>query len=122
MIDYKLHRETGILVVHPSGVLEAADFEKLSADVDAYIEAENALKGLIIVAGSFPGWKDIKGLMAHFHFIHDHHRKIAKVAFVSDSTLVKTLPEIARHFVSAEVKHFDAGEEAAAMSWIQNQE
>ena len=35
MIDYKLHRETGILVVHPSGVLEAADFEKLSADVDA---------------------------------------------------------------------------------------
>ena len=40
------------------------------------------------------------------------------MAIVSDSDILAILPAIARHFVAAEVKHFKARDEDAALRWI----
>lgn len=118
MLEHELHTDTGVLVVRPKGPLAADDFAALAADADTYIDRHGRLSGLMICAPTFPGWQGLEGAIAHFKFVRDHHRKISKVAFVSDSGLLALLPRLADHFVGAQVKHFKRDEEAKALVWI----
>ena len=118
MLEHELLADKGVLIVRPKGPLTAKDFAALTAETDAYIEAHGALRGLVICAQAFPGWENVDGAISHFKFIRDHQRKIAKIAFVSDSEILALLPRLASHFVSAEVKHFKGDEEANALAWI----
>ncbi len=118
MLRYELHEDDGILIVTPSGPLEASDFERLAHAVDPYIESNRKLRGLMICTESFPGWSDFAALISHFKFVRDHHRKIARVAAVTDSGFLSIAPGIASHFVEAEVKHFDFRAREAALAWL----
>jgi len=119
MIQYELLRERGILILKPEGALRAEDFTALAGAVDPYIEQHGELKGLVVEARSFPGWEDFAALLSHLRFVRDHHRRVRRIAVVSDSTLLNVAPKIASHFVSAEVRTFDAGDRAAALAWIE---
>lgn len=118
MLQHRLHPADGILVVEPSGPLSAADFEALAATVDAHLERSGQLRGLLIRAGKFPGWKDFAGLVEHIRFVHDHHRAIDRVAFCSDSPVAEIAPRLAGHFVNAEVRQFPFDEEPEALAWL----
>jgi len=118
MLAHEFRKAEGILIVTPEAPLAAEDFQRLAAEVDPYIDTTGNLRGLLIEAKAFPGWEDFAGFLSHFRFVRDHHRKIAKVAVVSDSTLLSVGPKVADHFVSAEVRHFRAGERDAAISWL----
>ena len=118
MIQHELNSEKGILVLKPQGPLEAEDFAAIARETDAYIEKQGELNGLMIVAEKFPGWEDVQGFIAHVKFVRDHHKKIKKVAFVSDSKFFEFVPRLAEHFVSADVKHFDSVDEKAAFEWL----
>ena len=118
MLKHELLAETGVMIIRPEGPLAKEDFAALTVDADAYIEAHGVLNGLMICAEKFPGWENLDGAVSHFKFVRDHHRKISKVTFVSDSDLLAVLPKLASHFVSAEIKHFKGDEEAAALAWI----
>src|SRR6476646_3757676 len=119
MVKYELLQESGILVIRPEGSLEASDFQKITQDVDPYIEANGELHGVLIDAKSFPGWKDFAAVVAHLRFVKDHHRKIGKVAAVSDSSFLSIAPNIASHFVQAEVRHFAQSQREEALAWLQ---
>ena len=118
MLDYQLLPSDGILEVHPSTPLQARDFAQLAEVVDRYLSNHDSLNGLLISTDDFPGWEDFSALVSHVEFIHDHHKKIRKVAAVSNDTLLTVLPPIANHFVGAEVKHFDKSQLDDARSWI----
>ncbi len=51
-------------------------------------------------------------------FVKDHHRKIKRVAIVTDSKLGSIVPGIAKHFVSAEIKHFEYEDMNSSKTWI----
>ena len=118
MIQYELLRERGILILKPEGALRAEDFTALAGTVDPYIEQHGELAGLVVDAPSFPGWENFAALLSHLRFVRDHHRRIRRIAVVSDSTLLAAGPKIASHFVSAEVRSFDTAGRAAALAWI----
>jgi hypothetical protein len=118
MIDYDLDKERSILHVQPKSAIEADDFVKVAGAVDPYIEATGGLAGLVIEAPSFPGWKSFGAMVNQFRFIRDHHKRIGKVAVVTDSHLGDVAEHLASHFVSAEIKHFPAGQTEAAREWI----
>ena len=118
MVKYELLQESGILVIRPEGSLEASDFQKITQDVDPYVEANGELHGVLIDAKSFPGWKDFAAVVAHLRFVKDHHRKIGKVAAVSDSSFLSIAPNIASHFVQAEVRHFPHSQMVEALAWL----
>src|SRR5262245_38596579 len=120
MLQHELMRERGILAIEPKGPLEASDFGALAAAVDPYIEQHGDLKGLLVDAPSFPGWDDFAALVSHVRFVRDHHRRIRRIAVVSDSTFLTVAPKIASHFVSAEVRTFDAADRAAALAWLES--
>ena len=118
MLSHEFLEDMGILVVEPKGALESADFEALAKEVDPYIEAKGELHGLLIESKAFPGWKDFGSLVSHLRFIRNHHRHIKKVAAVTDSAFASIAPQVANHFVSAEVKHFAFRDREAAVAWL----
>lgn len=119
MIQFELLRDQGILVLTPEGPLEQVDFERIAGAVDPFIASHGRLVGVMICAKAFPGWDSFGALVSHLRFVRDHHRKIDRIAAVSDSELLKIMPHIAKHFVSAEVRQFSSDERAQAMAWLE---
>ncbi len=122
MIDHTLDTANAILYVRPESSLEEDDFIQLAKTVDPYIEKTGDIAGLIIQTPTFPGWKNFAAMVTHFRFVRDHHKHIKKVGLVTDSSLGDIAEHLASHFVSAEVRHFSAGELEAAKQWILNQD
>jgi hypothetical protein len=118
MISFEIMKADGIVIIEPSGALEQTDFEKLTSEVDEYIKEKDYLNGIIIHTKDFPGWESFGAFTHHMKFIKDHHKKIKRVAAVTDSKFMSIAPMIAKHFVSAEVKHFDYADMDAAKKWI----
>ena len=118
MISFEIMKPDGIVIIEPSAALEQTDFEHLTREVDAYINEKGYINGIIIHTKDFPGWDSFGAFMHHMKFIKGHHKKVKKVAAVTSSTFMSIAPMIARHFVSAEVKHFDYADMDAAKRWI----
>jgi len=118
MIDYHLDTATSILTLRPESALEKNDFIEVAQALDPQIDQHGDLAGLIIAAPHFPGWDSFGALVNHLRFIRDHHQHVKKIAMVTDSPLGNVAEHITGHFISAEVKHFPAGEGEAARTWI----
>lgn len=118
MLNHELQHRAAILVLNPKGPLEAADFTALASSVDAYLQRHGKLRGVLIRAKSFPGWKDFGALLSHLTFVKAHHQDIEKVAVVADGAFATVMPKLANHFVRAQVQHFDAESENAAWDWL----
>jgi hypothetical protein len=122
MIQIKLNEDTGTVTVTPSAPLNEQDFTLLANEVDPYIEKEGKLNGLIIQIELFPGWKDFTGLISHLKFVREHHKKIKKVAVVTDGQIISIMPKIVDHFVNAKVKYFPYDSLDEAVLWVQSQD
>ena len=118
MLSHELLQDEAILVVEPKAALESADFEAIAKAVDPFIEQHGDLRGLLIQAEAFPGWRDFAGLISHLRFVRNHHKHIKRVAAVTDSAFGVIGPSLARHFVSAEVRHFAFADLDEAMAWL----
>lgn len=118
MLNHKLLKDNGILIIQPDGPLLSSDFAAITGEVDPYIEAKGKLHGLMICTETFPGWDNFAALISHLKFIKSHHQKIEKVAAVTDSSFLRIMPHIAEHFINAEVKHFDFDQQDAAREWL----
>jgi hypothetical protein len=119
MIKCELLKDAGVLIVEPQSALSADDFREVARVVDPYISEHGKLTGLLIAAQSFPGWESFGALIEHMRFVHDHHRKIERVAAVTDSTLLQIAPRIATHFAHPEIRVFAGDEKGEALAWLQ---
>lgn len=120
MLDYSIKMPEGILVLKPNGPLGKDDFSGLSATVDSYLSDHAKLQGVLISSRAFPGWENLSGFTAHMHFVRDHHKKVKRVAVVTDSHLADMAESLGNHFTSAEIKHFSYVEEAKALEWLKS--
>ena len=121
MLTHELLRDKGILLVRPQGPIQAGDFETIARLVDPYIEQTGGLRGIMVEAPSFPGWESFAALISHLKFVRNHHELVAKIAAVSDSAVLSFAPQIAKHFVKAEFRHFNANDREAALAWLDEQ-
>jgi hypothetical protein len=118
MLDVELDRVSGLAVVRPEGALSQSDFETIGNVIDPYLEEHGELNGLIIDTKEFPGWKSFGAMLKHFKFVKDHHRKISRVALVTDSKVGDAAEMIANHFSSASIRHFPLDSFIDARNWI----
>ena len=51
-------------------------------------------------------------------FVKNHHQKIKKIAAVTGSSFLSIMPQVANHFVQAEVRHFDYDDKDTAVNWL----
>ena len=117
-LAFELIEDKSVLILQPKGELEAADFERLSAEVDPYLEKAGELKGLMVVSEHFPGWDDFSALSSHLRFVKDHHDKIRRVAMVTNDKVVSALPRLASRFLVAEAKAFPMTGRDEALLWV----
>ncbi|MEO7548985.1 MAG: STAS/SEC14 domain-containing protein, partial [Ramlibacter sp.] len=101
MLDYSILIPEGILVLEPRAPLTQEDFSGLAAAADTYLSEHDKLQGVLIHAKAFPGWEDLDGFTAHMRFVREHHKKVARVAVVTDSHLAGILESLGKHFVAA---------------------
>src|SRR3954465_2473087 len=118
MLEHDLDTARGILHLRPKGALEKEDFARLARTVDPFIESRGELAGIIVDAPGFPGWDSFGAMAAHFRFVRDHHKRVRKIAVVTDAPMGNVAEKLASHFVAATVKHFKAGDAKAAEQWI----
>lgn len=115
MIRHHLHH--GILEIEPGDTLKREDIETLTRVVDDYLATHEKLHGLLIYTKHFPVWEDFHTMVRHFTFVKDHHRRIGKVALVTDSP-VATIAPLVGHFTQAEVKKLGYSEREQALKWL----
>ena len=118
MLDYSIMTPEGILVLKPRAPLSKEDFGGLGAAVDSYLSDHAKLHGLLILSEKFPGWENFAGFTAHMHFVHGHHKKVERVAVVTDSQVAGMAEAFGKHFTSAEVKHFPFADDVKALDWL----
>ncbi len=118
MLSITLDKEKAIVTLEPDGALTATDFETAVKVIDPFIAEHGKLAGIIIAVESFPGWKDFAALTEHLHFIRNHHKKVKRLAFVTDSPVGEFAEKIASHFVSAEIRHFPFSQRKEAREWL----
>ncbi len=118
MLKHTLLSDDGILILEPSGALEAADFEAVIHDMDPYLANHDSLAGLMVFAKAFPGWLNLEAAISHLQLIESYHQKIKRLAIVSDNGLLSALPKFAAHLVHPDVKHFVESEYEDALNWL----
>ncbi len=118
MLDYSIMKPEGILVLKPHASLSKEDFAGLSAAVDSYLSDHAKLHGVLIHSKGFPGWENFGGFTAHMHFVREHHKKVERVAIVTDSQFASMAESLGKHFTSAEVRHFPFSDDVQALDWL----
>ena len=118
MIDHSFDAAQSILHLRPKAALTKEDFAQIAKAVDPQIEKSGALAGIIIEVAAFPGWDSLGAMAAHLRFVRDHHKRVKKIAVVTDAKLGVVAEKLASHFVAATIKHFPAGQAEAARRWI----
>ncbi len=118
MIAYQLDPSTAVLTIRPQSALQKSDFTELAKTVDPQIEERGDLNGLIVEAPRFPGWDSFGALVTHLRFVRDHHKHVKRIAVVTDSPLGDVAEHLAAHFISADIRHFPAGDVDDARRWV----
>jgi hypothetical protein len=118
MLEHSLDTTHGILHLRPKGALDTQDLALLASTVDPYLQSKGDLAGIIVDAPAFPGWDSFGAMAAHFRFVRDHHKRVKKIAIVTDTALGNVAEKLASHFIAATVKRFPAGQTHAAEQWI----
>ena len=118
MLKIELDEDAGIATLEPGGELSESDFSEASRLIDPFLEKNNELKGIIIHVKFFPGWDSFSSLVAHLKFVKDHHKKIARIAFATDSPIGNFAEKVATHFVDAEIRNFAFEELENSRRWI----
>lgn len=120
MLQVHLNEKDFIAILKPNGPLHESDFTSAKDIIDPFIEDTGKLKGIIIYVKSFPGWDSFSALISHLKFVNGHHKKVAKVAFVTDSIVGEFAEHIGQHFVAAKIKSFPFENFEEAKDWILN--
>lgn len=118
MSSVKIDEARGIAILEPDGALSKTDFQSAAAIIDPFIEKAGRLNGVIIYTASFPGWDSFAALFSHLTFVKDHHKKVSRVALVTDSVIGKFAEAVGGHFINAKIKVFPFQEMGKATLWI----
>ncbi len=118
MLHVTIDRENALAVLGPDGALSKEDFDNAVKIIDPYIEEAGKLNGIIIYTESFPGWEDFAALSRHITFIKNHHKKIRRLAFATDTAVIDYSKAIAAPFIDAEIKVFPFAQFEEAKAWV----
>jgi hypothetical protein len=118
MLHVTLDKEKLLAVLEPDGALSKEDFDNAVKLIDPFIEEKGKLNGIVIYTKSFPGWEDFAALSRHMTFIKNHHQKIRRLAFATDTAVIDYTKAIAAPFIDAQIKVFPYAQFDEAKAWV----
>lgn len=120
MLSVIFDESRSIITLEPGSPLTIEDFQSASRIIDEHLSLKGRLKGIIIQTETFPGWASFEAFLCHLKFIKDHHQWVKHVALVTNSTAGQLAEPLAKHFISAKIRHFSFDEKEHARRWILN--
>ncbi|HIP19011.1 MAG TPA: STAS/SEC14 domain-containing protein [Sulfurovum sp.] len=118
MLNITLDREKAIVTLEPEDILSKEDFDIAVKIIDSFVAEHGKLTGLIIASESFSIQKTFSALVKHLVFIKKYHKKLKRLAVVTDSDTEEFAENIISHFINAEVRHFPFEKRKEAREWI----
>jgi hypothetical protein len=118
MMQVHLNEKEYIAILKPSARLSESDFNSARDIIDPFIENHEKLNGIIIYVETFLGWDSFGALISHLKFINAYHKKVSKVAIVTNSMVGEFAKDLEKHFLTAEVKNFEFTDLEKAKKWI----
>ena len=118
MMKHELHGDLGLLTIEVKGPLTADDFASLTTQVDEFLTDHDELTGVMIVTKDLPDWIGFDAMKSHFRFVRNHHERVRRVAFVTDSAAVAAVEKLAEFLVEAETEVFASTEREKARHWL----
>jgi hypothetical protein len=118
MMQVHLNEKEYIAILKPNGRLSESDFNSARDIIDPFIENNEKLNGIIIYVETFSGWDSFGALISHLKFINAYHKKLSKIAIVTNSIIGEFAQDMGKHFITADIKHFDFTDFEKAKKWI----
>lgn len=116
-MTHRLLLEEGVVVVKLLAPLATETFEALALTVDHYLATHDRLEGLVVEAQSRPSWENLGSFLRHLGFVRAHHKKIARVALVTDAPIARAAATLADRMLGPEVRSFPADALDGAIGW-----
>ncbi len=120
MINITFDKEAPIVTFEPEGELHESDFEILPKILDPFIKIHKTLDGFVVLAKTFPPYDEFEACLAHMKFIKNQHKKVKRIALVTDSDVGDWEARLASHFVSAEIRRFAYDNYDEAKAWVKS--
>lgn len=118
LADVRLRRDEGVIVVNVDQPLRREDVHRIAAEVDDWLATHAELPGLVLHAGSFPGWENVSGLLEHLRFVAGHHARIQRVALVVDGRGIDLAAGVVATLLHPEVRRFDDLDDAVRWAGV----
>jgi len=109
----------GLQILEPFCHRVNFDFEAIIDEVAPYLANHDSLADVKTFAKAFPGWLNLEAAISHLQLIENYHKKIKRLAIVSDNGLLAALPKFAPNLLHPDVKHFSESEYDDSLQWLQ---
>jgi hypothetical protein len=110
------------VIIEVKQALHSFDFDPVVAAINSSLRAGRALNGLVIHSADYHGWDNLAAFFRHLRFTKDYDRSLARVALAGDSGVTSLAPQLAAHFVGAQVKTFTYDSLNDAVAWARGAE
>ena len=120
MINITFDKESPIVTFEPEGELKESDFEMLPKILDPFIKIHNTLDGFVVLAKTFPPFEEFEACLGHLKFVKNQHKKVKRIALVTDSPVGNWEERLASHFVAATIRRFDYDKYDEAKAWVKS--
>jgi hypothetical protein len=122
MLNIEIKDRANIVIVTPDGAITAADIDRMTEEINNYINNHDRVPNLVIHTMSIPYWSNFKAMEKHLKFVKNHHQIVKKVAIVSDSKLLWLAKTIVDRFTGANVRRFTEEALDDAVAWAEIEE
>ncbi len=116
-VTHRLLTDPGVVVVSVEKPLRVQDFEEVARTVDAVVDSQGQLTGLVVHTRRFPGWQNVAGLVGHIRFVLAHRAKVRRLAIATDSKIATLAPWLERVARGPRVRGFSYGALETAIRW-----
>lgn len=109
-------RSDEVVAVEISEKVTRKDYQEIEVALQELLDRHGRIKVMLIL-GHYTGFSlDI--FLAKLDFIKKNYRHCERVAYVSESKCLEHVVDIQKHFIKADVKHFDHTHLDEAWSWL----
>jgi hypothetical protein len=115
-IQLSVEDDAKTLVVHVSGKLVAADYERFVPEFERLVGLHGKLRLLFDMTG-FHGWS-VGALWEDTKFAMHHFSDIGRLAIVGEKKWQEKMATFCKPFTKATVKYFDHGDTEEARKWL----
>ncbi|MFC5449024.1 SpoIIAA family protein [Paenibacillus aestuarii] len=110
-------RSDDVVAVEISEKVTRKDYQEIEGALQDLVDRHGKIKVLLIL-GDYTGFS-MDVFLAKLDFIKKFYQYCDRIAYVSDRKWLEHVVDIQKHFIKADVKHFDPTHQNDAWTWLE---